>query len=343
MKYLTKHFNHEQDKNLLINLWFKYLVNPSLERYAFLYENNDVSIIQTALLFLGKENEILGCASILLYKAVSNSNNLVLGINVDMIVERKHRTLGPAILLLKELVAMAKKYGSNALIAIPNQASLPVFKRIGYKCAGNISRYVKIINIEKKLKSKLKNKVIINFASQVINFFMKWISREILYQIFDLLDNKRCTLCFEERFPEGIRSKKNGEIFSSEKYLKWRYRVGGDKGYKKCFFYYNNILQGGLIYRLNKDEIFIEKICMFSDQNFDRLLFHFIKKMRLDKKISSINVTYFGKEKNKQIFRNFGFLKREEKAIMFIPFSEKAAGILSLEEQWDIYESDLDL
>ena len=104
MAYSIKRYNRQKDKEGLIGLWQNGLNEPSLQRYEWLYEYNNEELINTWLLFHDQEKEPVGCASLLTRDFLGKKSTIKVGINCDMIIAQKHRTLGPAVMLLKTIL-----------------------------------------------------------------------------------------------------------------------------------------------------------------------------------------------------------------------------------------------
>ena len=66
------------------------------------------------------------------------------GVLVDLAVSPAHRTLFPALLLQKSLLAAGLE-AREVLYAFPNQKAAAVFQRAGYRHIGLMTRYVRVL------------------------------------------------------------------------------------------------------------------------------------------------------------------------------------------------------
>ena len=101
--YSLKMFEFPGDRGILLDLWYNNLAKPSNERFESMYGKNEHVPIHTWLLHYNGET-VVGCASLAKHNFIIREQSVVVGINIDMIVVKRHRTLGPASILLKTLL-----------------------------------------------------------------------------------------------------------------------------------------------------------------------------------------------------------------------------------------------
>ena len=75
---------------------------------------------------------------------------------VDLAVDKQHRTLFPALLLQKTLLAEGQRL-TPLLYGFPNSKAAPVFQRAGYRKLGTIVRYVRVLRTVDYLRKKIPN------------------------------------------------------------------------------------------------------------------------------------------------------------------------------------------
>lgn len=86
----------------------------------------------------------------------------------DMFVAKAHRTLGPALKLLRHVTEKACE-NADIIYSFPNKNAEPVFKRIGYKKVNDLTRYSRPLRSKDILQSHANLKMLTPF-SRIIDF-----------------------------------------------------------------------------------------------------------------------------------------------------------------------------
>ena len=112
------------------------------QRYTWLYRSEFARSNVLSRLLL-HDDQIVGIASVLRIPA----EKLVLASFVNLLVDERHRTLGPALILEKDLLRSAcEAFRPDLLIAKPNPRSRVLFKRMKFTDLGPLPRYSWIAN-----------------------------------------------------------------------------------------------------------------------------------------------------------------------------------------------------
>lgn len=93
---------------------------------------------------------IVGTAAAGPRRVLREGKELRAGVIVDMAVTTEHRSLGPAVTVLKSLMAAGESH-FDLLYGFPNQKAVSVFKRVGYDKLGEIVRYARVLRYEDHL------------------------------------------------------------------------------------------------------------------------------------------------------------------------------------------------
>lgn len=72
----------------------------------------------------------------------------------DFAVSQEHRSLGPALMLLRQIAAVGVER-FDLMYGLPNPKSIAVCKRAGLKCIGAIRRYVKVLRSRDQLARRM--------------------------------------------------------------------------------------------------------------------------------------------------------------------------------------------
>lgn len=344
MAYSIRLFDKKKDKEGLIAIWQHGLNQPSLQRYEWLYEYHAIERMNTWLLFHDQEKEPVGCASLLAREFYVNKGKIKVGINCDMIIKQKHRTLGPAIILLKAILEDYQKLGYNLLLAIPNRMSQPVFKRVGYSKIGNVERWSKILYSEIKLKRKVKSIFLRKIAGSIIDYILKLMSAELFVlvlrqKIVNKLKEKNEVLA---QFEVNSALENIISAVRTPEYLKWRH-FSFKKDANVFSLHDKNSLFGYIVYYFDDKEVIVLEVYLNKYlSNYLVLLALFIRKMRL-LKAESISISYFGDKQMQKIFRKLGFMPRDRREVFMHVSSINYEDLFLSKQGWSLFESDLDL
>jgi len=345
MAYQIRLFNKNEDKNTLFSLWGEKSEKNLQRRFEYMYGARARGQIKTSLLFDEKSQDIFGCLSLFTHKIRMKDDNFKLGINCDMFVKKEHRLLGPAVILLKSLIKDAREDGYQALLAMPNKMSAPVFQRVGYACIGDLYRWVKIIKFEDKLAVKIKPKALLKIISKAFDFFFEFFSWEWVWRISYFLAKGRFKaqeIEFNEiNFDEHLR--KIGIFEKPPEYIEWRY-YGMDNNDSKMFALTRNGLTAGLmIYYVRGQDVILQDILIpKSLWAMKIMLSAFMHKMRA-RKMKSISVLFLGRGKMMKFLQSFGFLRRESRSLYLHTFDQKFESNFADKYGLDLFEGDLDL
>ena len=98
-----------------------------------------------ALAALGEEGErIVGSAGVVGRRLWLTGQEQSAGLHIDLAVDAPHRTLRPALMLVREARAAATKQ-FDFLLGFPNDQSLPVFRRLRYQVLGRTERLARVL------------------------------------------------------------------------------------------------------------------------------------------------------------------------------------------------------
>ena len=346
MGYTTKKFNFQQDSEDLLCLWNEVLKYPSPQRMANMFTENSYGIPAAWLIFHDASENPVGSVAVFPRSIVSNAQENLLGINCDMLILKKHRTLGPALMVLKALIKGCRELGYHALFAMPNKKSQPVFKRVGYKKIGTAYRWSKVLKSEDKIlpiiKWMLPRKAVALFMDLVLKFAS--INPWIKFRYFKLWWN------FVERDVtlEQVLVPKNpvaeNILKKSPDYLKWRYAAVLCQGNPEIFaLYCKEQLLGYVIYTLDDKEVIVQEFFLQgADSGIHVLLSKFIKKMYRQKH-SSISILHYGPEHFEKMLKQHGFIKREGRDVFINILEPKKNDLAVSLKNFSWFEGDLDL
>lgn len=346
MGYSVNQFDFNRDEDGLCSLWKQVLKNPDNMRFISMYTDNSYGIPASWLIFHDQGAKPVGSVSVFPRMFNIMGSETKIGINFDIITLKQHRTLGPAIMLLKTLARECGEQGYKALIAMPNKKSQPVFKRAGYEKLGTAWRWSKILRSESELPPVIENAHIRKVAGYLIDILLRWISFGTWIKL--------CNLRYWSKYHTSkvaigdliVPDYPHESImpYSSSGYLKWRY-AGVARNKPEAFVLTNEQGQAlaYIIYHIENNEAVLESIYSSGSKRILCLILSKFIKSMYSQRISSIQVLYHGTGMMLDTLKKLGFVKREGHDVFLNTLDrslEKLAGAL---REVPLYHGDLDL
>ena len=156
-------------------------------KYDWFYRSNVTSSGRIYLLFNGAQSSLVGVQGIAprSWRIASQGTTVKqsqVGLLLDIAVDAQHRTLGPALKMIKNALGSEEQ---NFVIyyAFPNEKSETIFKRIGFKELGQFKRFVKVLRFNKYLQKHVSQPIaniiaaILNAGAYLKDWFMLFIVR----------------------------------------------------------------------------------------------------------------------------------------------------------------------
>lgn len=119
----------------------QYLHNPAGDGECFFLDVSD-------------ESDPVGVQCLVMRRFRKNGVNLRAGTMADYVVDSRHRSLGPALQLMKTCIT----HGSatlDFLYGFPNKKAEPIFKRVGLSALATLTRHAKLMRSGEFLKNRL--------------------------------------------------------------------------------------------------------------------------------------------------------------------------------------------
>lgn len=347
MPYSVRKFRVLQDGPALLAIWRQGVERPTPERFNALYcERAPVTVTTWLLLHRqGNLEQVAGSLSLLKREFRFHDSMISVGINIDMVVGKEHRTLGPALLLLKTLMDEYAASGCEMLMAMPNILSAPVFQRAGYVVLGDSFRYGKILRSREKMR-KIVGSSVSGLLSILIDLLVAAISLEyplrVVYRIFGVTSTD---VAFEEYAPaDGPVRRRDGQQ-RTRSWLHWRYGLISAPGMRVCAVERRGKLVGTIIYHRNGVEALIDDIFSVGSgiNAMAVLLSVFIGRMR-SSGAHSISVRHYGSSSERWLFYLFGFIRREKRTLFGRSKNIRLMESFSDQQmKFSMYDGDLDL
>ena len=315
-----------KDRSDIIALWGRNLSGPYEARYEWMYRDN--SHIPSMTWLLKTASCVTVGATGLSYRRMKIGDQMrLVGHAVDLCVDRKYRSLGPAIKLQKAITGSFQDKGMSLIYGFPNILSEKVLLRVGYRTLGPLERWTKILRCEYIINRYRKGNALLKILSFPIDKALTLLSRELHRRNssdirIDVLDN------FDERFDHlwETASSQYGTIGErTASYLNWRFKQCPHKSYEVfCLFDREDVLQGYIIYHIKKTEkkVIIADILAREPAFLHKLLRRFVHRMRFAG-FTSITMFCCGTPTLKEKLKSSGFHKRQGQGLVLVYFGDK--------------------
>ena len=143
----------QRDRETILNIWKRNLQahDPAEHevRYRWLCAS---SLGQPRIWLATQQGEAVGTSALMMRRVWVDGASRVACIAGDFAVDARHRMLQPALSLQKAVLSSLED-GVDVIYGLPNRNALKVFERQGYKVAGPLKRYVKVLKTGKYLAS----------------------------------------------------------------------------------------------------------------------------------------------------------------------------------------------
>lgn len=212
----------ERDREQILEIWRRNLsdVKNLEQKYAWHFLSNPQGPGKCWM--LAADARLIGTACLGMRAVHVGSRVEAAGVACDLAVDKEHRLLGPALLLHKAVTACV---GSELrmVYGLPNQNGAAVVRRVGYREAGEVHRYVRVLRpsaYPERMAGLLRVKGAATALDFVFTRFDSWrdhLSRNYALELHPAID---------ERFDELWRSRKEElgiATVRDAKYLRWRF------------------------------------------------------------------------------------------------------------------------
>lgn len=321
----------QDDYNAAILLWENNLpINNGTGKgkLEWFYKGNPFKKGIIWLLFSNAEKKPVGVGGIGFRPFLWKEKIITGAILADLAIEKKHRTLGPALLLQKTILQDAVKK-ADFFYAFPNKGAEAVLKRVGYKKNNSYSRFVKIIRSKVFLEKKI-NKILALIISKPMDLLLGlmvkrqiWLhgNRKYSEGNVDFTDSEIDRLCGMPFDVSRVSSQKDRGI------LKWRYHDCPYINYYAFGVFNKKQLVGMLVYYKSSDDYAVITDIIVDGMDNNKvlsILFGRFEAYCYKNKVNAISIN-LSKDMDYQTFivKRGYFFREENGTIMLYTDSEK--------------------
>ena len=348
MNYTVVEADLEKNRADILAVWERNLNAASEARYSWMYETQPGSAA-SAWLVKTPVGTVVGSTGLLCRKMKVGDHLLVAGQAIDMVVDKQHRTAGPALMLQRAVTDSPDRRGISFLYGFPNNGSEKVLLRAGYQLLGPFERWTKPLRSEYKVKGFWKGTIPVKVISSLVDRAMKALSGESYIRKsrgtrIELRDS------FDSRFDALWAIASKGFHIMGERtsdYLTWRFGRDLHRDYRVfCLSDGKNALLGYIVYQVSDAQISVADFCA-SDLDVLELLFvEFIRWLR-SAQAASVSLRYLGSSKVTDRLKRIGFYKRpsQEHVLVYLGrhATEKDIGGMFDKDLWYLTTGDKDV
>ena len=142
--YSVRTVDLQADRAAILELWSGHAKLPPEWKYDWFYLGSPFQAPTLLLLTHGPQVERVGVAGLGTRRVCVRGEERTAGILADLIVQARHRTLYPALLLQRHMQRTALLL-HGIVYGFPNKNSKPIVRRLGYKAVGEMIRYSKLL------------------------------------------------------------------------------------------------------------------------------------------------------------------------------------------------------
>jgi hypothetical protein len=332
------------------------------ERMRWLYERNPAGPALTWVGVLAGTDRVIGCASLFPRGMLVNGSVVSSGVLADFAVAKDHRIAGAALAIQRALAKGTIPSAAQFAYGYPNDKSVAIFKRLGYKIVGETSFWVKPLRSAYKIRTKVKNEAVVRGAAVAVDaglavadgalaMFHSGLRRSRGDKTkLDFIELERA----DERFDAlWERARPNYRIVGEKTsaYLNWRYTEFTTRVHRFLCAIDRETgqLRGYIVVRVQKhrdmastEDIFCEDL----SGTLKALLLYASRKLRSEG-LSSLVFCYLGPDAIGEQLKQVGFLSRPGVRSMIACVDPKGPPALASEvfdkNAWFMMDGELDI
>lgn len=311
-KYVVVEADLKKHRDEILAVWKRNLSTAHESRYSWIYENNQTSGAASAWMVRAPRGDIVGAAGLLRRNVKVGNQQMMAGQVIDMVVDKRHRTAGPALMLQKAVIDLPNSDSLSFLYGFPNKESETVLARVGYHVLGVFHRWTKPLRSEYKFTDSSLARMPMKWIFLTVDAAMKALSGEFHSRKHDDL-RVEVKESFDGRFDSlWVEASRNSHIIGdrSARYLNWRFGSKLREDHRVfCLSRANGTLLAYAICQLIDQRIDIVDFCAADHDAISTLFIELSRYWRAED-VHSISVTYLGAEAVTQRLRRIGFYKR---------------------------------
>ncbi len=343
MSYSVKKIELESGREDILGFWRENFPTWPSKKYNWLYEQNVFG--RAGCWTLLKDDRVVGSAAAFPRDFIFRGQRLRGGITGDVGVDRRNRMMGPALQLLRAIVANSS---FDLLYGLPNQHAEAIHLKAGFRVLGSTVRMVRVIRTDQYLAQRIRYAPAARILAAAGNVLL-----DVRHgrQRVDLSPYRiDLPLRFDDRFDALWRR----VATASTRILGIRNREFLNRRFVRCPYIDYHIFAvtkrsdhtviGYIVYRV-VDRVVHVSDCLAEDDDthFDVLLSAFVNHVRM-LGFHAVSVQYFGDAGVIEKLKGHGFVMRPDtrNVVLWARSSADPAGDLLDRNRWYFWEADND-
>jgi len=168
--YRVERSDPQQVRDAVIALWRDNLgtgINLG-KKFDWIYGSTATMPADIYLLYTNTQDEPVGAYGLVPRQFNVNGQHINAAVLSDLVVDKKHRTLYPAMKLQKTVLEEGgQRY--QLIYGFPNKNAKPIFLRLGYRVGGMLRRYAMVIDVGDKLAARLSSPALARLIAPTAN------------------------------------------------------------------------------------------------------------------------------------------------------------------------------
>lgn len=314
------------------------------QRHIWMYEANPYGPTR-AWVATTSDGEVIGVAGLTPRIVRIGRREVPAGQAIDLIVDARHRTLGPALQLQKAVTTSLQSLGLPLIYAFPNSQSEGLFLRAGYQPIAPLQYWVKPLRSEYKLRQYISSKVALNTIAFLIDIGLRLTERN---RSFCIPPGTRAVLLdtFDQRFDDlWDRAALHFPIIGlrSSSYLRWRFGTYPDGRYNIFgLLTADDRLHAFLVFHLSGGKAFIADMLATGPTLLRAVLIEFSRRLRSEG-VQAITLACHGPAWVAQTLRGVGFHYRGDVGRVLLYSDPASPPQPDLLDSWYLTEADRDV
>lgn len=340
--YTVDQFDPDTEKQDLLSFWAGCagkIWKP--ERIDWFCRFNGFAASKVWVLRQNGSPPIIGSASVMMRRFVVDGIPVMGGIHCDMIVDEKHRTLGPALKMINGITQSAES-DPEFLLAFPNDAARAVMKRSGYTELGIFYRWAKPFRTGEEFRSRIPNFVVRKVVSGMVDLLLLASAYKIgLKRFFD-------------RSPASIQKGIKAETFlpslfdtsvSCERnlpFMLWRYTEIHDLSFSLYSVLRDEQLIAYIVCSFYDDMLYVDDIITCDTSMLADIIISIMNYAKC-LAVNTICLGFFGNSFYERMFKKLGFYRRGGRSLWIYSRNADLSSKLFEKENWFLWHGDIDL
>lgn len=349
MSYSVSRADLTKDRESLLKFWQEQSGRSLDNKFNWAYTGNPDGKAHVWFLKIDDTNEVVGVAALFPRKIKINGQTYMAGVAGDLLVHEKHRTIGPAIQLLRTVISSGEDCIFDVIYTFPNIKANLVAKRAGLNAIGPTQRYVIIFRVKRQLIKRGIPNILASIIAPLIDIGLKLRANNTYSKLSNSVQIHKIDN-FDDVFEDLWNERQSGYFVvpdRSSEYMNWKFfEDPDDENYAYGAYTQDGAtMLGCIIYRRDEESLEIRELILRNDPLVRKMVIgRFLRLMR-SQLIESIFISLLENEKIANELNGYGFIKRDKERNVYFAASENLkseTNLLKNPDNWLLMTTDED-